>query len=131
MQNAREDRAANRHIAFLLRAEALLRKITSKNRIVSLLVLALVPAFVLFVGFRMLRSREDVAEVRAQNLKIQQQIDALDAQSKEYIAVLNDDDPDAFRDYIIRIAREQLGLSLPGDQVYIDRSFVQAAQSNK
>jgi len=40
--------------------------------------------------------------------------------------VLGDEDPEAFREYVIRIAREQLGLSLPGDQVFIDRSFVQS-----
>ena len=126
MQNVRENRAAAAHLKLLRLAEALLRRIPSKkNRALSLLVLALVPMFVLFVGFRILRGRESTALVRTQNISIQKQIDALDAQSKEYAAVLGDDDPEAFEDYVVRIAREQLGLSLPGDQVFIDRSFVQ------
>jgi len=36
--------------------------------------------------------------------------------------VLNNEDPDLYFDYVIRIARERLGLSLPGDQVFIDRA---------
>ena len=128
MQNSRESRVAARKILRLERLEALLRRIPSKkNRVVSLFGLALVPIFVLFVGLRILKAREATAEVLAQNQKIQRQIDRLDAQSKEYLAVLNDDDPEAFRDYVIRVAREQLGLSLPGDQVFIDRSFMQSS----
>ena len=99
-----------------------------KNRALSLVVLAVVPLFVLFVGGRVLQNRDLTAKVRAENEKIVQQRDALDAQSKEYLAVLNDEDPEAFRDYVIRIAREQLDLSLPGDQVFIDSSFVQSSQ---
>ena len=109
--------------------EKLLRFLPQKkNRALSLVVLAVVPLFVLFVGGRVLQNRELTAQVRAENEKLIQQRDALDAQSKEYLAVLGDEDPEAFRDYVIRIAREQLGLSLPGDQVFIDRSFVQSSQ---
>jgi cell division protein FtsB len=77
---------------------------------------------------QVLRAREATAKIETENKRIQQQIVELNAQSKEYLAVLSDKDPEAFRDYVIRIAREQLGLSLPGDQVFVDRSFVQTPQ---
>jgi len=113
----------------LLWLEKFLRYLPQKkNRALSLAVLAVVPLFVLFVGGRVLQNRELTRQVREENEKIVQQRDALDAQSEEYLAVLNDEDPEAFRDYVIRIAREQLGLSLPGDQVFIDSSFVQSSQ---
>ena len=131
MQSAREHRGEHRreqkNIVLLRRLEALLRRLPSKkNRAVSLVVIAVAPLFVLFVGLRVLQSREQTAQVRMQNEAIQQQIESLDAQTKEYLAVLSDEDPEAFRDYVVRIAREQLGLSLPGDQVFIDRSFVES-----
>ena len=127
MQSVRVERREPKNIILLRRLEALLRWLPSKkNRAISLVVLAVVPLFVLFVGMRVLKSREQTALVRRQNEAIVQQIEALDAQTKEYLAVLSDEDPEAFRDYVVRIAREQLGLSLPGDQVFIDRSFVEA-----
>jgi len=54
---------------------------------------------------------------------LRQQSEQLEAQNEAYLSVLNNDDPEVFRDYVIRTAREQLGLSLPGDQVFIDRSL--------
>jgi len=137
LQNKREHRSSGgngknivllRH-TLLRQLEKLLRFIPKKkNRALSLVVLAVVPLFVLFVGGRVLQNRDLTAKVRAENERIEQQRDALDAQTKEYLAVLNDEDPEAFRDYVIRIAREQLDLSLPGDQVFIDSSFVQSSQ---
>ena len=118
MQNSRR-----RQISLLKNAERILRKLpTKKNRVASILLLAAVPVFVLFVGFRILRSREATAEVNAQNEKLQQQIEQLQALNSGYLAVLENDDPEVFRDYVIRNARERLGLSLPGDQVFIDRA---------
>ena len=123
------DKRAEKGIVLLRHVEALLRRLpTKKNRAISLVVLAVVPLFVLFVGLRVLQGREQTARIRTQNEAIIEQIQALDAQTKEYLAVLGDEDPEAFRDYVIRIAREQLGLSLPGDQIFIDRSFVQSNQ---
>ena len=94
-----------------------------KRRTMSFLVLAAVPVFVLFAGFRILSSREATAGVVAGNQQLQQQIDLLDAQNRDYRAVLNNDDPEIFRDFVVRTARERLGLSLPGDQVFIDRAL--------
>ena len=119
----------SRRARLLGKLEALLRKLPSrKNRVLSLVVLAAVPVFVLFVGFRILHGREAAAQAQAQNQKLQQQIDLLEAQNRHYLAVLRNDDPDVFRDYVIRTARERLGLSLPGDQMFIDRAFFKSNQ---
>jgi cell division protein FtsB len=92
-----------------------------KNRAASILVLIAVPVFVLLAGFRILGSREATANVAEQNAGLRQQYQQYQAQNQEYQAVLNNDDPDIFRDFVIRTARERLGLSLPGDHVFIDR----------
>ena len=114
----------SRRISLLKKTEALLRRLPSrKNRLVSLVVLAAVPVFVLFVGFRILHGREATAKAEAHNQKLEQQSILLEAQNRHYSAVLNNNDPDVFRDYVIRTARERLGLSLPGDQMFIDRAF--------
>ena len=118
-----------RRVSLLGKIESLLRKLPSrKNRLLSLVVLAAVPVFVLFVGFRILHGREATAKAEAQNQKLQQQINLLEAQNRHYLAVLNNDDPEVFRDYVICTARERLGLSLPGDQMFIDRAFFKSNQ---
>lgn len=124
MQNSRR-----RQISFLKSIEGLLRKLPSrKNRYVSWLLLAAVPVFVLFVGFKILNGREATAAIVAENEAIQAQIDQLNAQNRDYLTVLSNDDPEVFRDYVIRTARERLGLSLPGDQVFIDRALFKSNQ---
>ena len=123
LQNSRR-----RQISFLKRLEDLARNAGGRRRTMSFLVLLAVPVFVLFVGFRILQNREKTAEVNAQAQVIQQQIDRLAAQNSSYLAVLENDDPDVFRDYVIRTARERLGLSLPGDQVFIDRALFRTNQ---
>jgi cell division protein FtsB len=116
-------------IALLNNIENLLRKLPSKrNRVISLVVLLAVPVFVLWAGFRVLNGRQDAAKVDAQNAQLRRQIEQLEAQNEAYLAVLRNDDPEVFRDYVIRTAREQLGLSLPGDQVFIDRSLFKSSQ---
>jgi len=75
-----------------------------------------------------LDGRQKAAEIEAENVLLQQQHARLDAQNEAYQAVLNNDDPEVFRDYVIRTAREQLGLSLPGDRVFIDRSLFKSEQ---
>ena len=116
-------------IALLKKIEKLLRKLPSKrDRILSLVVLAAVPVFVLWAGFRVLDGRQAAAKIDAQNALLLQQIEQLEAQNEAYLAVLRNDDPEVFRDYVIRTAREQLGLSLPGDQVFIDRSLFKSGQ---
>ena len=117
-----------RRIALLKKIEAPLRKLTSKGRIVSLIVLLAVPLFVLWTGFRVLESRQSAAQVNAKNAQILQQAEMLEAQNEAYLAVLENNGPEVFRDYVIRTAREQLGLSLPGDQVFIDRSLYKSEQ---
>ena len=119
VQNSR-----SRQVTFIQRIERLARKLAGRrNRAVSFLVLLAVPAFVLTVGYRILNSREATAEIAAQNIKLQQQIEQLQAQNQDYLTVLDNDDPEIFEDYVIRTARERLGLSLPGDQVFIDRAL--------
>ncbi len=118
-----------KHIAVLKKIESLLRSLPSKrNRIVSALVLLAVPVFVLAVGFRILDGRQKTAEVAEENEQLQQQIEQINAQNSSYIAVLENKNPEVFRDYVINTAREQLGLSLPGDQVFIDRSLFKSNQ---
>ena len=118
-----------RRIKLLNKIESLLRKLPSKrNRILSLIVLAAVPVFVLSVGFRILNDRQATAKELAKNAQIQQQIDQLEAQNEAYLAVLQNKNPEVFRDYVVRTAREQLGLSLPGDRVFIDRSLFKSEQ---
>ena len=115
----------HRQITALQRFERLAEKLAGRrNRAVSFLVLIMVPVFVLSVGFRILNTRESTADVVADNEKLEQRIDQLLAQNQDYQAVLDNDDPDIFQDYVIRTARERLGLSLPGDQVYIDRALL-------
>ena len=117
-----------RRITLLKSAERLARKMSGRrSRVVSFLVLLAVPVFVLFVGFRILQSREATAGVNAENEVLQQQIDRLATQNDSYLAVLENDDPDVFRDYVVRTARERLGLSLPGDQVFIDRALFKSS----
>jgi cell division protein FtsB len=132
-RNRRETTALqNSHgkrIALLKKIESLLRKLPSKrNRVLSLVVLLAVPVFVLWAGFRVLNGRQAAAKIDAQNAQLRQQIEQFEAQNEAYLAVLNNDDPEVFRDYVIRTAREQLGLSLPGDQVFIDRSLFKSGQ---
>ena len=116
-------------VARLKTIESLLRKLPSRRgRVLSLVVLLAVPVFVLWAGFRVLGGRQAAAKVDAQNALLRQQIEQLNAQNEAYLAVLQNDDPEVFRDYVIRTAREQLGLSLPGDQVFIDRSLFQSGQ---
>lgn len=113
-----------KQVKMLKGAENLVRTLAGrKHRAISFLVLLAVPAFVLFTGFRILNSREATAAVAAQNERVQQQILQLQAQNNDYQDVLNNDDPDIFRDHVIRTARERLGLSLPGDQVFVDRAL--------
>jgi len=118
----------SRRIRLLEKIESLLRKPLAKNRLISLVVLAAVPLFVLFVGLRILHGREAAARAEEQNQKLEQQAILLEAQNRHYLAVLNNDDPDVFRDYVIRTARERLGLSLPGDRMFIDRAFFKSNQ---
>ena len=116
-------------IALLIKLEALLRRLPAKrNRVLSLVLLLAVPMFVLWAGFRVLDGRQATAKVAVQNAQLRQQSEQLEAQNEAYLAVLNNDDPEVFRDYVIRTAREQLGLSLPGDQVFIDRSLFKSNQ---
>ena len=116
-------------IALLTKIESLLRRLPSKRgRVLSLVILAGVPLFVLWAGFRTLDGRQDAANVAAQNAQLLQQIEQIEAQNEAFLAVLQNEDPEVFRDYIIRVAREQLGLSLPGDQVFIDRSLFKSGQ---
>jgi cell division protein FtsB len=113
-----------RLIGSLEKAETLLRALPSrKNRLVSLVVLLAVPVFVLFVGLRVLNGRTATAQAQAQNQQLERQAEALEAQNEHYLAVLDNNDPDVFRDYVVRTARERLGLSLPGDRIFIDRSY--------
>jgi cell division protein FtsB len=107
----------------------LFRRFTAKkNRVLSLVVVLAVPVFILAVSFRVLSKREATAQVLAKNAALQQQINQLEAENKAYLAVLQNDDPEALRDYVIRTAREKLGLSLPGDQVFIDRALFRTEQ---
>ena len=116
-------------ISLLNKTESMLRKLPSKRgRVLSLVVLAAVPLFVLWAGFRVLGGRQETAKIDAQNAQVRQQIEQYEAQNEAYLAVLRNDDPEVFRDYVIRTAREQLGLSLPGDQVFIDRSLFKSGQ---
>ena len=118
MQNSRR-----RQISFLKRLENLVRNAGGRRRSMSFLVLLAVPVFVLSVGFRILNTREATAAVAEQNENYRQQIQQLQAQNRDYQAVLDNDDPEIFRDFVVRTARERLGLSLPGDQVFIDRAL--------
>jgi len=127
LQNSRPIHSGQ--IALLKKFERLVEKLAGKkNRAASYLVLLMVPAFVLFVGFRILNSREATAVVAEQNRALRQQIEQYQAQNQEHAAVLDNDDPEVFRDYVIRTARERLGLSLPGDQVFIDRASFKSQQ---
>jgi cell division protein FtsB len=118
-----------KRVALLKRIEQTLRKLPSKRgRAVSLVVLLAVPVFVLWAGFRVLDGRKAAAKIEAENIQLRQQSEQLEAQNEAYLAVLNNDDPEVFRDYVVRTAREQLGLSLPGDQVFIDRSLFKSDQ---
>lgn len=118
-----------KQIAALKAIEKILRILPSRrNRIISLVVLAAVPVFVLLVGFRILNSRQATAKVEAQNAQIRAQTEQYKTQNEQYLAVLESDDPEVFNDYVVRVAREQLGLSLPGDQVFIDRSLFKSTQ---
>jgi len=118
LQNSRR-----RQISFLKRLENLVRNAGGRRRSMSFLVLLAVPVFVLSVGFRILNTREATAAVAEQNENYRQQIQQLQAQNRDYQAVLDNDDPEIFRDFVVRTARERLGLSLPGDQVFIDRAL--------
>ena len=119
----------HRRAGLLKKIESLLRKLPSKRgRVLSLVVLMAVPVFVLWAGFRTLNGRQAAAKVDAQNALLRQQIEQLEVQNEAYLAVLQNNDPEVFRDYVIRTAREQLGLSLPGDQVFIDRSLFKSSQ---
>ena len=122
MQNNRR-----RQISFLKKLEGLLRILPGKNRCVSLLVLIAVPVFVLYVGFRILGAREATAQIDAQSAKLERQIEQLDAQNQGYLSVLENDDPEVFRDYVIRTARERLDLSLPGDLIFKNRALYQSS----
>ena len=116
-------------IVLLKKIESLLLKLPSKRkRIVSLVVLAGMPVFVLWAGFTVLNGRQGATKVEADNALKLRQIEQIEAQNEEYLAVLQNNDPEVFRDYVIRTAREQLGLSLPGDQVFIDRSLFKSGQ---
>ena len=113
----------SRRIALLQRLENLVRNTGGRRRTMSFLVLLAVPVFVLSVGFRILSTREATAAVRETNAAYEQLIDQLIVQNRELQAVLNNEDPEIFRDFVVRTARERLGLSLPGDQVFIDRAL--------
>ena len=118
LQNSRR-----RQISFLKRLEDLARNAGGRRRTMSFLVLLAVPVFVLSVGFRILNTREATAAVAEQNVNYRQQIQQLQAQNRDYQAVIDNEDPEIFRDFVVRSARERLGLSLPGDQVFIDRAL--------
>ena len=118
----------SRRVSLLNKTESLLRRPTRKNRLLSLVVLAAVPVFILSVGFRILRGRDATAKAELKNQKIEQQAVQLEAQNQHYLAVLNNENPEVFRDYVILTARERLGLALPGDQMFIDRAFFKSNQ---
>ena len=116
-------------ITLLKKSERWFRGLAKKKyRAVSLILLAAVPIFVLFVGSRILKGRDAADTVIADNAAIQQEIDKLKAENDNYRAVLSNDDPEVFRDYVIRTARDRLDLSLPGDQVFKDRAQFKSGQ---
>ena len=112
----------NKQAALLHKVEQRLRNPTKKKRSISFLVLLTIPFIMLYAGHRIFTTGEAAAALGERNAQIRQQSAQLTAANEEYQAVLNNEDPDLYFDYVIRIARERLGLSLPGDQVFIDRA---------
>ncbi|MDR1927685.1 MAG: septum formation initiator family protein [Oscillospiraceae bacterium] len=97
-----------------------------KNRVLSLSLAVAVAMLAIFVGVKLLGGRQAIEKVEAENAAIQAQIDQLRAESKGYEAILAEDNEAAFEDYVLRTAREHLGLSLPGDRAFIDPAVLQA-----
>jgi len=113
----------NKQIALLHKVERRLTKPTKKKRSISFLVLLALPFIMLYAGHRIFTTNEAAAAMAARNAQIRQESAQLAAANEEYQAVLRNEDPELYYEYVIRIARERLGLSLPGDQLFIDRAL--------
>jgi cell division protein FtsB len=79
-----------------------------------------VPLFVLSIAFKVFSGIEDTAKIKAESEQLREQIQWQTAENEGYEAILTQDDQATFEAYVLRTARERLGLSLPGDKVYVD-----------
>jgi cell division protein FtsB len=86
-----------------------------------------IPAFALSVGIKILKSAEETAAIKAESAQYRKQIEWQRAENEGYAAILEQANPVAFENYVLRTAREKLGLSLPGDKVYVDPAAASAA----
>ncbi len=114
-------------ISLLNKIESLLRRLPSrKKRVLSIAVLVGVPTFVLAIGLKVFSGVEATSQVKAESEHLRQQIALQKAENEGYETILAEDDQAAFEAYVLRTARERLGLSLPGDKVYVDASASKA-----
>lgn len=112
-----------KQVDLLHKVEQRLIRPTKKKRGISFLVLLTLPFIMLYAGHRIFTTNEAAAVMAERNAQIRQESAALAAANEEYQAVLRNEDPDLYYEYVIRIARERLGLSLPGDQLFVDRAL--------
>ncbi|MCL2106521.1 MAG: septum formation initiator family protein [Oscillospiraceae bacterium] len=117
-----------RNIRLLKKTEQLLHHFSARKRAWSLVILTVVPIFVLTLGIYILKERAVTQSILEQNMRLEDTVRQMRAENAEYEAILANDDPAAFEEFVIRTARERLGLSMPGDKVFIDPATVQASK---
>ncbi|MDR1463777.1 MAG: septum formation initiator family protein [Oscillospiraceae bacterium] len=81
--------------------------------------------FVLLVSVAVGKGLRQTAEIRREEAQVRAEVDRVNAENQALEVILQTQDPQVFASYIKQAAREQLGLVLPGEWVYVDRSIVE------
>ncbi len=92
---------------------------TAKKRRGSIAARVIVVVFVLYFSFLLVSLRLQIGERREELEQLQQIRDELEISNGEYQSLI---DEEMDEEYIIRVARSELGLAMPGERVFIDTS---------
>lgn len=90
------------------------KNITKKGIIIKVAVVA----FVIYMCVVMINQQVQIKEKKIQLAALNSQIDVQEIQNKQLNQVLSSDEEQT-KEYIEKIAREELGLAKPGEKVYI------------
>lgn len=95
------------------------KKIKKKEKTKKGIIIRIaVVAFVLYMCVVMINQQADIKQKEAELDSLNSQISVQDIENEQLREVLNSDQEQT-QEYIEKIAREELGLSNPGERVYI------------
>ncbi|MDR2647786.1 MAG: hypothetical protein LBB67_06675 [Oscillospiraceae bacterium] len=114
-----QKRSANERV--LEKVENQLRRLGNTNRqVLSFALILMLMIMAVWTMGTISKQNKKTEQYRQKTIEAQQQYDALDALNKSDQAFLASDDKETFEAYVIRVAHEELRLSLQGEQVFVD-----------